>query len=128
MRSIKEWPEDERPREKLLRKGAETLSDAELLALILRTGDSASHTSAVDQARNLLGRFGSLRSLAGASSTELQQQKGIGPAKTAELLGVLSWLGVFLQPLCGPVSATAALVKSISTTMNGSGIEKRKFS
>lgn len=88
MRSIKEWPEDERPREKLLRKGAETLSDAELLALILRTGDSASHTSAVDQARNLLGRFGSLRSLAGASSTELQQQKGIGPAKTAELLGV----------------------------------------
>ncbi len=88
MRSIKQWPEDERPREKLLCKGAEQLSDAELLALVLRTGDAASGTSALDQARNLLSRFGSLRGMAAASSHELQQQKGIGPAKTAELLAV----------------------------------------
>jgi len=88
MRSIKEWPEDERPREKLLRRGPESLSDAELLALVLRTGDAASGTSALDQARALLARFKSLRSLAAASGSELQQQRGIGPAKTAELLGV----------------------------------------
>lgn len=88
MRSIKQWPEDERPREKLLRKGAETLTDAELLALVLRTGDAASGRSALDQARNLLTRFGSLRAMAAASSIELQQEKGIGPAKTAELMGV----------------------------------------
>ncbi|RMF43073.1 MAG: hypothetical protein D6751_10950, partial [Deltaproteobacteria bacterium] len=61
MRSIKNWPEDERPREKLLRRGPESLSDAELLALVLRTGDAASGTSALDQARELLARFGSLR-------------------------------------------------------------------
>lgn len=88
MRSIKDWPEDERPREKLLQQGAERLSDAELLALVLRTGDAASGTSALDQARSLLTRFGGLRELAAAGSRELQQQKGIGPAKTAELLGV----------------------------------------
>jgi len=46
MRRIKDWPEDERPREKLLNRGPEILSDAELLALVLRTGDAASQTSA----------------------------------------------------------------------------------
>ena len=45
---IKEWPEDERPREKLLKRGPETLTDAELLALILRTGDATSKRSALD--------------------------------------------------------------------------------
>lgn len=85
MRRIKDWPADERPREKLLARGAETLTDAELLALIIRTGDSSSKNSAVDLARGLLSRFGSLRQLAGASITELCQQAGIGPAKAAEI-------------------------------------------
>jgi DNA repair protein RadC len=88
MRRIKDWPEAERPREKLLARGAETLSDAELLALVLRTGDAASGSSALDQARRLLGRFGSLRGVAGATAAELQQLPGIGPAKAAELLAV----------------------------------------
>ena len=62
--SIKEWPEDERPREKLLRQGPGGLSDAELLAIFLRTGVSG--LSAVDLSRHLLQQFGSLRALLGA--------------------------------------------------------------
>ncbi len=88
MRRIKDWPEAERPREKLLRQGAEALSDAELLALVLRTGDAASQASALDHARLLLARFGSLRALAGATTGELCQLRGIGPAKAAELQAV----------------------------------------
>ena len=85
MRRIKDWPAEERPRERLLAQGAETLTDAELLALIIRTGDSSSKNSAVDLARGLLSRFGSLRQLSAASITELTQQAGIGPAKAAEV-------------------------------------------
>ncbi len=85
MRTIKNWPAEERPREKLLASGAEKLTDAELLALIIRTGDSSSKQSAVDLARGLLGRFGSLRQLSAASISELCQHPGIGPAKAAEL-------------------------------------------
>jgi DNA repair protein RadC len=85
MRKIKDWPLDERPREKLLQKGAGLLSDAELLALILRTGSAADKTSAVDQARTLLANFGSLRRLAAATTSELCTQNGIGPAKAAEI-------------------------------------------
>ena len=84
MRTIKNWPAEERPREKLLAGGAEKLTDAELLALIIRTGDSSSKQSAVDLARALLRRFGSLRQLSAASIAELCQQPGIGPAKAAE--------------------------------------------
>lgn len=85
MRPIKEWPADERPREKLLAHGAEKLTDAELLALIIRTGDSSSKQSAVDLARSLLSRFGSLRQLSAASVSELCWLPGIGPAKAAEI-------------------------------------------
>ncbi|MBN2644467.1 MAG: DNA repair protein RadC [Desulfuromonadaceae bacterium] len=88
LRRIKDWPEGERPREKLLDQGAETLSDAELLALILRTGDAASSTSAVDQGRLLMRQFATLPHLARATASELQQLPGIGPAKSAELLAV----------------------------------------
>ncbi|MGC9519212.1 MAG: RadC family protein [Desulfuromonadaceae bacterium] len=82
---IKDWPEGERPREKLLSRGAEYLSDAELLALILRTGDAGSRTTAVDQARLLLQEFGNLSRLARATTPELCRINGIGPAKSAEL-------------------------------------------
>jgi len=85
MRRIKDWPADERPREKLLASGADKLTDAELLALIIRTGDSSTKNSAVDLARSLLSRFGSFRQLAAASISELCQQVGIGPAKAAEI-------------------------------------------
>ena len=85
MHQIKNWPESDRPRERLLSQGPEPLSDAELLALILRTGNAADGTTAVDQARSLITRFGDLRSLAAATTTELCQQSGIGPAKAAEI-------------------------------------------
>ena len=88
MRRIKDWPEEERPREKLLTRGPEALSEAELLALILRTGDAATGSTALDHARLLLARFGSLRDLARAGTSELCEIKGIGPAKAAELQAV----------------------------------------
>lgn len=84
--AIKAWPADERPREKLHRRGAGALSDAELLALVLRTGDAAAGKSAIDLGRELLARFdGSLRRLAQAELNELQQIKGLGLAKAASL-------------------------------------------
>jgi DNA repair protein RadC len=84
--AIKDWPEDERPREKLLKKGVASLSDAELLALVLRTGDAAAGKSAIDLGRQLLEQFGgNLRELAQAELLELQQIKGLGPAKATSI-------------------------------------------
>ena len=74
--SIKQWPEGERPREKLLAKGAAALSDAELLAVLLRVGIPG--MSAVDLARSLLQTFGSLNALLGAPAAELTRHKGMG--------------------------------------------------
>jgi DNA repair protein RadC len=86
---IKAWPEDERPREKLMRRGSPTLSDAELLALIIRTGDSVTKRSAIDLGRALLQEFGDLRTLAGATVGELCAVKGTGPAKAASIKAAL---------------------------------------
>lgn len=88
-KTIKDWPEDERPREKLLKRGAESLSDGELLAIILRTGDGTSKQSAVDHARTLLTEFKSLRNLSTAGINEIRKTngiKGIGPAKVATIM------------------------------------------
>ncbi|OSI13027.1 RadC family protein [Neisseria canis] len=76
--SIKHWPEGERPREKLLERGAAALSDAELLAILLRVGTRG--MSAVDLARDLLREFGSLGRLLSAPVQELSKHKGMGPA------------------------------------------------
>jgi DNA repair protein RadC len=84
-RAIKEWPEDERPRERLMKFGAEALSEAQLLAIVLSTGDAASGQSALDLARQLLQLFGGLRALDAASVAELCQTKGIGPAKATTI-------------------------------------------
>lgn len=84
--AIREWPEDERPREKLLKRGAAALSDAELLGLVLRTGDASAGKSAIDLGRELLERFdGNLRELARSELHELQQVKGLGLAKAASI-------------------------------------------
>jgi len=85
--SIKDWPAQERPREKLLEKGAEALSDAELLAIFLRTGIAGK--TAVDLARELLTEFGSLQALLNADQTRFCQAKGLGSAKYAQLQAVL---------------------------------------
>jgi len=81
--SIHDWPEDDRPREKLLAKGPGSLSDAELLAIFLRTGTKGK--SAVDLARMLLARFGSLAGLIGASREAFCDIPGLGNAKYAQL-------------------------------------------
>lgn len=85
--SIRDWPVAERPREKLLQHGASILSDAELLAIFLRTGVSGK--SAVDLARHLLKRFGSLRNLLEADLKAFANELGLGPAKYAQLQAVL---------------------------------------
>ncbi len=85
--SIKLWPEQERPREKLLQSGPGALSDAELLAIFLRTGVRG--CSAVELARRLLGEFGGLRQLMEADQAEFTSHVGLGPAKYAQLQAVL---------------------------------------
>ena len=85
--SIRDWPAAERPREKLLEHGASSLSDAELLAIFLRTGVSGK--SAVDLARHLLSEFGSLRALLEADLRAFCRQLGLGPAKFSQLQAVL---------------------------------------
>ncbi|MHA7834520.1 MAG: RadC family protein [Algiphilus sp.] len=85
--SIRDWPETERPREKLLAHGAAALSDAELLAVFLRTGVAG--LSAVDLARELLSAFGGLRSLLSADVEHFCAAKGLGRAKYAQLQAVL---------------------------------------
>lgn len=85
--SIRLWPEAERPREKLLANGADVLSDAELLAIFLRTGVRG--CSAVELARRLLGEFGGLRQLLEANLEEFTAHQGLGPAKYAQLQAVL---------------------------------------
>src|SRR5574341_407398 len=85
-KSVKEWPEDERPRERLLKFGAGSLSDAQLLAIIIRNGRGG--RSAVDLGMELLDRFGSLEGIAQAGINEICGKdgvKGIGTAKAAEI-------------------------------------------
>ena len=86
MQPIKEWPESDRPREKLLEHGPESLSPAELLAIILRTGEASTGQSALDHGRELMTLCeNSFRMLADASTQELCTIKGIGPAKAAQI-------------------------------------------
>jgi DNA repair protein RadC len=85
--AITDWPVDDRPREKLMAKGAEALSDAELVAIFLRTGIKG--RSAVDLAREALARFGSLSGLFAADAGALGSVAGLGMAKYAQLQAVL---------------------------------------
>ena len=80
--AISDWPLEERPRERLLAGGAAVLTDAELLAVLLRTGVAGK--SAVQLARELLARFGSVAGLLGAGNA-LLEVKGLGTAKSAQL-------------------------------------------
>lgn len=84
---ISDWPEDERPRERLLRSGAGVLTDAELLAIFLRTGVRGQ--SAVDLARALLQKFGGLNQLFAAQRAQFESVSGMGDAKFAQLQAVI---------------------------------------
>lgn len=85
--AIKDWPEGERPRERLLEQGPASLTDAELLAVILRTGTAG--RSALDLGREALARFGGLSGLLAAPADRLIALEGLGPAKSAQLQAVL---------------------------------------
>ncbi len=93
--SILNWPVSERPREKLLKQGADSLSDAELLAIFLRTGVQGK--SAVDLSRDLLLKFGNLRVLLESSQDEFCAAHGLGIAKYAQLQAVLEMSRRHLQ-------------------------------
>ena len=81
---ITDWPLDERPRERLMKNGADSVSSAELIAILL--GQGSVKNNAVDTAKHLLKKFKTLRGLAMASLVELQKVPGIGPAKSVTLL------------------------------------------
>ncbi len=81
--NINQWPEDERPRERLLRTGPEHLSAAQLLAIVLRTGSEGK--SAIELAMEVLHHYGDFSSIAGTTVYELCSIKGIGPAKAAQI-------------------------------------------
>ncbi len=110
MMAINDWPDTERPREKLLRDGAATLSDAELLALFIRTGTRG--RSAVDIGRDLVGEFGGLRQVLTADRAALCSARGLGPARYALLQAALEMGRRYLDqalrragPLSSPLQA-----------------------
>lgn len=86
-KGINTWPEDDRPREKLLKKGANTLSKSELLAILLRTGVKGE--SAIDLARRIMDRFGSFRNMNQTDMRDWKAFKGLGPAKLAQIQAAL---------------------------------------
>jgi DNA repair protein RadC len=103
--SIRDWPENERPREKLLHSGATALSEAELLAILLRTGTRGQ--SALDVARRLLVEFGSLRNLLTADRQKLCNAKGLGKARYTALQAALELTRRHYQQLMMTGSALA---------------------
>jgi len=103
---IADWPLDERPRERLLKHGARALSEAELLAIFLRTGIAGAN--AVELGRELLARFGSLQRLFGATLPEFVAVRGLGPAKYVQLQAVMEMARRALQESIGERDAMSS--------------------
>jgi DNA repair protein RadC len=102
--TIRDWPESERPREKLLERGAQALSDAELIALLLGSGIKG--RSAVDVARSLIAEFGSLREMLSADRRLWEGQRGIGPARYATVMAAIE---IACRHLREPLRTSSAL-------------------
>ncbi|WP_373098001.1 UPF0758 domain-containing protein, partial [Zhongshania sp.] len=109
--AITDWPADERPREKLLQRGAEALADAELLAIFLRTGVKGK--SAVDLARELLAEHGGLSALIAAGREQFCASHGLGDAKYVQLQAVVEMSRRYLAEDLRqrPVFASAATTR-----------------
>ncbi len=112
-------PESDRPREKLLKRGARSLTNVELLAIFLRTGTKGK--SALDLAKELLDQFGDLRSLLGAEPQQLFKVKGLGEAKYAQLKAAVELSRRYLQeclergdPLTNPEDTRNFLMAELS--------------
>ncbi|MCL4161565.1 UNVERIFIED_CONTAM: hypothetical protein GTU68_053760, partial [Idotea baltica] len=103
---ITDWPASERPREKLIERGAQSLSDAELLAIFLRTGIRGA--TAVDLARQLLSHFGSLGAMLSSSESQFCQAKGLGQAKYVQLQAVMELSRRHLKERAGPEEAASS--------------------
>jgi len=101
--TIKDLPTDERPRERLVKYGAEALSNAELLAIILRVGTQ--QYSAIGMAEHLLSRFEGLKGIASAGIEDLSEIKGLGTAKATQIKAMVE-LGKRLASSTGPSRAT----------------------
>ena len=97
--TIKEWAADDRPREKLFRQGEQRLSDAELLAVLLRTGVKG--YSALDLARRMIRTFGSLRNISSCDTSNRRPVKGLGPAKIAQIRAAFELGRRFLEERIG---------------------------
>jgi DNA repair protein RadC len=107
---LKDWPADERPREKLIKKGAVSLSDAELLAIFLRTGVKG--CDVVSLARQLLTAFGNISAIFRASEKEFCQHHGLGVAKYVQLQACLEMSKRYLYE---EVHCTDGLLSSQAT-------------
>lgn len=108
--AIRDWPESERPREKLLERGPNALSDAELLAILLRSGSKG--RSAIDLARTLIDNFGSLRQMLSSDPHQWKNEPGIGPARCATVMAALELARRHLRE---PLNSTSALETPDST-------------
>lgn len=111
---IKDWPAAERPREKLLQRGAEALTDAELLAILIRVGSGRS--TALDLARRILVDQKNLRGIAGRTAQELMRLKGIGEAKAVELLAAFE-IGRRVQAMNGDERAVMRSPENVAERM-----------
>src|SRR5574337_262752 len=118
--TIKAWPVEERPRERLLTHGAGALTTAELLAILQRTGTGG--RSAVELARSLLEKTGGLRGLHRRGAEEMQEAKGLGRAKIAQLKGALE-LGRRLlaeeKKVLGAVTSSKEVYEWLQPQMQG---------
>lgn len=106
-KSVKDWPEEERPRERLIAYGPSTLSEAQLLAILIRNGKAG--RTAVDLGRELLERFGNLAGIEQASNTEMCGVEGIGPAKAAEIKAAIELGRRYQKPSLAGVSFCSSL-------------------
>ena len=108
---IKSWPQDDRPREKLLKKGAGALSNSELLAILLRTGVKGN--SAIDLARKMLAKFGMFRNMSHTDAREWEEFKGLGPAKIAQIKAALEIGKRFREDEVLPAKQKIATAKEV---------------
>jgi len=106
--SLRDWPRSERPRERLLVAGPASLSDSELLAVLLGTGTRG--RDAAELARGLLDEWGGLTSLLAASAADLARSRGLGPARATRLVAALELARRYLQAPQAPRGALQAPV------------------
>ena len=109
--AVREMPEEDRPRERLARLGPEALRDAELIAVLIRTGTK--DMGAVRLAEELIHQFGSLRAISQASIEEIQQVKGLGQVKAIEIKAALE-LGVRLAAHNEPIRPKIGCSKDVA--------------